>query len=234
MKKLVTVGSFGAKIAIVITATVGGTALVGSSVFASLTATANNGTAQSVTSGTLKLTQAASGLAGQTAGFSSTFPITGLAPTDTTTRFLDLSNTGTISGASMTLGLADSTGGSLTTGTSAAANGLQIAVSECTLAYAAGLCTGTGAVESSVISTSANALLIAKTLTVTPADLAVGGVTHLKFVISLPASNEVTTNGNLPGTTGGTTQTAPTIQGVTALLTLTFTETQRLLTNTVA
>ena len=222
MKNLVSVGSFGAKIAIVITATVGGTALVGSSVFASLTATAFNGSAHSVTSGTLKLTQAASGVATLTAGF--TTAVTALAPGDTINRFVDLNNGGTLGGASMTLGLADSAGTTLTTGASAAANGLQVLVKECNVAYTTitGACSGT---ETTMLTTSANTLLAPQALTIAAADLLPAGLTHAKFIISLPASSEVTTNGTLPGST---------IQGVTSLLTWTFTETQRAGTNTVA
>lgn len=222
MKSLTTVGSFGAKIAIVITATVGGTALVGSSVFASLTATATNSTAQSVTSASLKLTQAASGVAGLTAGFATA--VTALAPGDTINRYIDLSNGGTLDGASMTLKVADSAGTTLTTGAGAAAAGLAVIVKECTVAYTTltGVCSGT---ESTVLTTTANALLSPLALPVAAADLVAGAVTRLRFVISLPASSEVTTNGALP---------VSTIQGVTSLLTWTITETQRSGTTTVA
>ena len=208
MKKLVTVGSFGAKIAIVITATVGGTALVGSSVFASLTATAFNTGAHSVTSGTLKLTQAASGAS---AGFVT--PVTALAPGDTINRFIDLTNGGTLNGASMTLKLAEATATTLT----GAVAGLTVTVKECTTAYtvATGVCGGT---ETPVLATTtANTLATAQTFSVAAADLVAGAVSRLKFAITLPASNEVTTNGVLPGST---------IQGVTSALTWTITETQ--------
>lgn len=220
MKSLATVGSFGAKIAIVITATVGGTALVGSSVFASLTATANNTSAHSVTSGTLKLTQAASGVAGLTAGFATA--VTAIAPGDTISRYIDLSNGGTLDGASMNLKVADANTSTLT---SSAVTGLAVVVKECTVAYTTGTgaCSGT---ETPVLTTTANSLLSAGlTLPVAAADLLAGAVAHLRFVISLPASSEVTTNGTLPGST---------IQGVTAALTWTFTETQRNGTTTVA
>ena len=220
MKNLLSIGSFGAKIAIVITATVGGTALVGSSVFASLTATASNTAAQSVTTGTLKLTQGASGVAGLTAGF--TTAVTAVAPGDTINRFIDLTNGGTLAGASMTLALADGAATALTTN---ATSGLQVTVNECTVAYTTvtGACSGT---ETTMLAaTSANALLTAKGLTVAAADLLAGGVAHTKFIISLPTGNEVTTNGTLPGGT---------IQGLTSTLTWTFNETQRAATNTVA
>jgi len=220
VKNIVTIGSVGAKIAIVLTATVGGVALVGSSVFASLTATANNTAAHSITSGTLKLTQAASGVAGLTAGF--TTAVNAVAPGDTINRFMDLTNAGTLAGASITLGVVDSAATKLTTD---AVNGLQVTVKECTVAYTTvtGACSGT---ETTMLAaTSANVLLSAQSLTVAAADLLAAGVAHTKFIISLPASSEVTTNGTLPGAT---------IQGLTSLLTWTFTETQRAGTNTVA
>jgi spore coat-associated protein N len=219
MKSLVTVGSFGAKIAIVITATVGGTALVGSSVFASLTATANNTSAHSVTSGTLKLTQAASGVAGLTAGFATA--VTAIAPGDTINRYIDLSNGGTLDGASMTLKVADANTSTLT---SSALTGLAVVVKECTVPYTTvtGICSGS---ETTVLTTTANALLTPLALPVAAADLVAGAVSRLHFLISLPASSEITTNGTLPGSS---------IQGATALLTWTITETQRNGTNTVA
>ena len=225
MKRLVSVGSFGAKIAIVITATVGGTALVGSSVFASLTATANNISApQSISSGTLKLTQAASGVGGLTAGFSTV--LAPLAQGDSISRFVDLSNTGSLAGASITLGVVDALVSKLTTD---AANGLQISVKECTVAYATvtGLCSS-GTETTMLAQTSVNSVLLSTpALTVAAADFTpVTGVAHIKFVISLPSTlNETTINGALP--TG-------TIQGLSSTLTWTFTETQRALTNTVA
>lgn len=220
MRKLITAGSVGAKIAIVVAATVGGTALVGSSVFASLTATAFNTPAHSVTSGTLKLTQAASGVAGLTAGF--TTAVTGVAPGDTINRFIDLTNGGTLAGASMTLGLADSAATKLTTD---AVNGLQVTVKECTVVYTTvtGACSGT---ETNVLTvTPANTLLSATAITVAAIDLLPAGVAHFKFIINLPTNSEVTTNGTLPGGT---------LQGLTSLLTWTVTETQRAATNTVA
>ena len=224
MKNLLSIGSFGAKIAIVVTATVGGTALVGSSVFASLTATAFNTSAHSVSSGTLSLTQAASGLPGLTNGF--TTPVTGLAPGDTINRFIDVTNGGTLAGASMTLGL---TAGAITKLTSDAVNGLQVTVKECLTAYTAntGVCPGIAANETTMLAViPANTLLGAQALTVAASDLLVGGTAHVKFIITLPnLATEVTTNGTPPGAT---------IQGLTAALTWTFTETQRTGQNTVA
>ena len=82
-------GSIGLKIVIISAATLGGAALVSSSVFAALTATAANTSAQTVTSGTLQLTQVASGSA-SSAGFTS--QISNIAPGDTVNRHIDLKN----------------------------------------------------------------------------------------------------------------------------------------------
>ena len=199
-------------------AAVAGVSLISSSVFASLTATAFNTSAQSVSTSTLKLTQAQSGVAGLTAGFVSA--VTAMAPGDTVNRFVDVSNIGTMAGQSMTLKVADSAATVLTTD---AVNGLQVTVMECPVAYTTGtgLCSGT---ETTVVAlTPANTLLTAKTATF--ASFAAGSTTRLKFIISLPAGSENTANGTLP--TG-------TVQGLTSQLTWTFTEAQRTATNTVA
>lgn len=220
MKNLLTIGSFGAKIAIVLTATVGGVALVGSSVFASLTATAFNTSAHSVTSGTLKFTQAPSGVVGLTAGFVT--PVTGLAPGDTINRFVDLSNAGTLAGAAVTLGLADA--GTVKLLTTDATNGLKVTVKECTVVYTltAGVSSCSGGTETTMLSQTPAATLVStpQLLTVAAADLVANtGVAHLKIIIDFPSTlTEVTTNGSLP---------SGTLQGLTSLLTWTFTETQR-------
>ena len=90
------VGSIGLKVVIVSAATLGGAALVSSSVFASLTATAFNTSPQSVSTGTLKLSQAPSGVAGLTGGFLTA--IAAMAPGDTVNRFVDVTNAGTLAG----------------------------------------------------------------------------------------------------------------------------------------
>ena len=205
------VGSMALKIVIAGAATIGGAALVSSSVFASLTATAFNTPGQSVTSGTLKLTQAPSGVAGLTGGFSTA--VTLMAPGDTVNRFVDVTNGGSLAGQTMTFKVAEGTSSVLTTD---AINGLQVIVKECTLAYTTvtGACSGTE--TTALATTSANALLSAQSITF--ASLAASGVTHLKVGISLPTGSEVTINGTLP--TG-------TVQGLSSALTWTLTETQR-------
>ena len=203
------------KILIVITASVGGAALISSSVFAALTASATNTSGGSVTSGTLKLTQAASGVSGITGGFETA--IGGLAPTDTVNRYVILSNPGTLNSSAMTLGAAGS-GLLVTDGT----NGLQVLVKQCSDPYPSnGVC---GATETTILASSSVASLSTPaTLTLQSGSLNSGATTYLKIAISLPASSEVTTNGVLPGGT---------IQGLTSTITWTFTQTQRAGTTT--
>ncbi len=200
------------KILIVVTASVGGAALISSSVFAALTASASNTSGGSVTSGTLKLTQAASGVSGITGGF--TTAITGMAPTDTVNRYVILSNPGTLNSASMTLGASGSPSNALVTdGT----KGLQVQIKQCSSAYPAnGTCGGD---EDIVLTTrSVASLTTPAALTLQSGALNSGATTYLKIAISLPASTEETINGDLP---------SGTIQGLTSSITWTFTQTQR-------
>lgn len=194
-------------------ALIGGGALVGSGVFASLNATAFNTAGQTVTTQTLQLTQAASGATGGI-----TTAISNMAPGDVVHRFIDLTNTGTMGGTNLKLQLADSTSSLLT---SDAAKGLQIAISECSTAWsAAGACAGT---PTTVMASTAASSLVATAKTVSVGSLAATAVNRLKIEITLPDSTETTTNGVLP---------ANTIQGLSSSLTWTFTEGQRTATIT--
>ena len=195
-------------------AIIGGGALVGSGVFASLNATAFNPASQTVTTDTLKLTQASSSVAGLTGGI--TTAISNLAPGDVVNRFVDLTNGGTMAGANLKLKLAAATASALTTdGT----NGLQIAVYECATAWTTvtGLCSGTAG-TSVMASTSASSLVsVAKAIAAS--SLGAGSVSRLRIEITLPAGSETTVNGVLP---------SGTVQGLTSDLTWTFSEDQRL------
>ena len=100
------------KVAIAGVAVLGGTALVSSSVFASLTATATNTSGGSVSTGTLSLTQAASGVAGITGGF--TTAITAMGPGDTVKNCtVDWTSAGVCSGT-QTTALASTSASALT------------------------------------------------------------------------------------------------------------------------
>ena len=199
------------KLVVVAAATLGGGALVSSSVFASLTATATAAT--SVTTGTLKLTQTATGASG---GFATA--ITAMAPGDSTNRYVTLLNGGTLDAITPTLRVADSGTTALTTNGVA---GLQVTINACSVAWtqATGACGGS--TTAVLATTSANTLLTNQSITL-PSNLAAAS-SALKITLSLPTGSEVTTDGTLP---------IGTVQGISTTLTWTFTETQRTATST--
>jgi len=202
-------GSVALKVLLVATAAIGGTALVSSSVFTALTASATNTTGGSVTSGTLKLEQAASTVTGITGGFVTA--IAGMAPGDTINRYVTLTNSGTLDAITPTLGLA---GSPSTTLTSDGTKGLQVAVNNCSVAWTnAGVCSGT----TTAVMTSKSALAMATPQALTLTNTA-GFASNLQIAITLPNATENVLNGALP---------VGTIQGVNTTLTWTFSQSQR-------
>lgn len=194
------------KVTIVITAALGGAGLVASNVFAALTATATNTSGGSVTTGTLKLQLAPSGVSGITGGF--TAPIAAMGPGDTSNRYIDLSNTGTLDGASPTLQIVTADSNTLVNNPTA---GLQVTITACTVAWTnTGTCSGssTSALAATPVST-----LKASAQSITLPSVLVGGVNYLKVSTSLPLGTENVLNGVLP---------VGTVQGLTAALTWTF------------
>ena len=199
-------GSIALKVTIVVAAAVGGTGMVASNVFAALTATATNTSGGQVTTGTLKLTMAPSGVSGITNGFTTT--IDKLGPGDTANRYIDLTNAGTLDGMTPTLQLVTSDTNTLVESATA---GLQIAISGCSIAWtSAGVCNGT--TTAVLTSTPAKTLKTAAT-SITLGSVLAQTTNYLKISTSLPASNENVLNGVLP---------VGTIQGLTATLTWTF------------
>ena len=208
-------GTLAIKVAIISTAVIGGGSLVSSSVFASLTASATNTSGGSVTTGTLKLTQAASGVAGITGGFTTAISL--MAPGDTVNRYVDLTNAGTLDATAPTLGIS----AAATALTTDATNGLKVLVSNCTVSWTnGGVCSGTTTVV--LAQTAASVLASAPTAIALPSNSA-GAVSHLQFSIALPAGTENVLNGTLPGGT---------IQGLTTAITWTIAETVRTATTT--
>jgi hypothetical protein len=187
-------------------------ALTGAGVYAALNATAFNATAQTVSSGTLSLTLADNG-----AGFTST--ISNMAPGDVVNRYVNLTQGAALDATGLTLGVTDATSTKLTTD---ATKGLQVTVNSCpagTWAPTTGVCSTTA--STLVTSRSMNGLLT--TPAAVAATLAKSAVLTLQIVVTLPDQTETTTNGTLPGST---------IQGLSASLTWTFTDTQRTATTT--
>ncbi|MEI7541409.1 MAG: hypothetical protein WCJ89_08030, partial [Actinomycetes bacterium] len=113
--------------------------------------------------------------------------------------------------------------------TTSAANGLQVWIQKCSIAYTAVGSTGAGtcsATATDVLGTTGTPIPV-NTLA-TPQVLnnlvkTAGSISFLKIAISLPAGTEVTADGVLPGGT---------IQGLTTTLSWTFTEQQRTATST--
>lgn len=199
-------GSIALKITIVVAAAIGGAGMVASNVFAALTATANNTSGGSVTTGTLKLELNASAVSGITGGFTSA--ITAMGPGDTFNRYIDLRNTGTLDGASPTLQLSTADSNTLVNN---ASTGLQVLIQACSIPWTnGGICNETTtAVLSSTpvltLKTSAQNLTLPSVLT--------GATNYLKISTSLPAGTENVVNGVLP---------VGTVQGLTAALTWNF------------
>jgi len=183
--------------------------LTGAGVYAALTATATGTSA--VTSGTLLMTLTADGTS---TGLPET--ITAMAPGDVYNVYVNLNNTGTLaSAAGMTLGAAANPITPLTSG-SIAGEGLTVTVNQCSVAWAAGACSGT--TTSILPATLLSAFGTAQTLSNVPALAATTGqLAHLQFSLSM-AGTETSTNGVLP---------TPTVQGQSTTITWTFTEQQR-------
>ena len=201
------------KISILALAGVGGLALVTSSVFATLSAQAYNTSPTSVTAGTLSLIQADNG-----SGF--TTLIDKMAPGDVSYRYVKYTNNGNLDAQDLRLSLADSVGSVLTTD---ATRGLSVAVTQCSVAWtpATGACGGTtttvGTASASSLKAAPMSLAVVPTLPA-GANILAGQDIHLRFTIALPASSETTVNGVLP---------ANTVQGKSAALTWTLTESMR-------
>lgn len=198
-------------------ATVGAGILVGTGfgVWATLNATAS-GTAESISSGTLKLTMAANGT-----GFSSA--ISNLAPGDVVNRYVDLTNSGTLDAQALTVQVA-ATGSQalITDGVSpATTKALRVSITSCSVAWApaTGTCSGT---TSQVLAATAVSGLSAAT-SIIPGSIPAGTLAHLQISTQLPDQTETTVNGTVPATT---------VQGQSATLTYTFGESQRTATTT--
>ena len=208
-----------AQLSVVVLAGSVGLSVSASSASSGLDAIANNASATSITTGTLSLTQ----LPGPSGtGFTQT--LTGLVPGDTRNFYVDVTN-GSLLAQTLTLGVADSAANNL--GRNATpANGLQITVSQCSVAWSSGACSGdTTVVLTTRAITTINTANGGSVATLIAGAIGVSEVIRLKFVLNLPNQTETTTNGVIasPSTS---------IQNATAALTWTFREVQRTATNT--
>lgn len=194
-------------------------ALTGAGVYAGLNATATG--SESVTSGTLSLTL---GKDGNSAGFPQS--VSNMAPGDTTNTYVTLTNgtAGGLAGQNLTLSVTGSPATStlITPPAADGSTGLQVSVTQCSVAWTVTVgtpgsasCSGSTTTllsPSSVASLSSPATLVSGTI---PA----GQVYHLQVSLTLPSSlTETTTNGTPPTTT---------IQGQSVTLSYSFGESQR-------
>lgn len=188
-------------------------ALTGAGVYAGLDAAATG--TQAVSSGTLSLVQ----LAGAGSGGLAT-AISNMAPGDSVSRLVDVTDNGTITAQNLQLTV---TGSGSTLLTTSATKGLRVTVQSCSVPWVGATCADLGGGVTVV-----NSVPVA-TLSATPAMLVSGAVSngsayHYRVVTSLPDQNETTTNGTLP---------SGTIQNLSTTLTFTFDEAQRTATATV-
>jgi hypothetical protein len=182
-------------------------ALVGSGVYAGLLATATG--TETVSSGTLSLTVAAGSGSG---GFGQT--VSNMAPGDIFNVYVDLTSAGTIAGSGITLGVTGTGSNELTT---SATDGLQVAINQCSVAWtvSTGVCSGT---TNALVASTAVANLSSAAVSMVSGTVSSGSLYHLQVSLLLPNQTETVVNGVQP---------SPTIEGLSTVLTYTFTEAQR-------
>lgn len=182
-----------------------------------LDAIASNGTPTNIASGTLELNQVA---ASPSNGFNQT--IVGMAPGDSRNFYVNLSN-GQLEAQALTLSVADN-GDTLLTRHTTPSKGLQVSVSQCSVAWSGATCSGaTSILLAETPITALNTAATGAALSLISGSIASNTTMNLKFTVKLPDQNETVINGVLP---------ANTIQGLSTQLTWTLRELQRNATST--
>ena len=183
----------------------GAAALAGHGAFATFTSAATGGP-QSITTGTVTLVLGATGA--QTNRL--TVNATGVAAGDTIQRSVDVTNSGSLNMASITLGLSASPTTLLDTD---ATNGLQTTIKSCSVAWTESgppytyTCSGT---TTTVLASTSVSGLKATPVSLTPLNsLTAGQTDHLVVTLTLPSTAD------------------DTFENLTSTLTYTFTGTQR-------
>ncbi len=197
-----------------------GAALLGSGagVYAMLQAVATG--SQTVNTGTLTLNEVGNGTFGTA--------VPSLAPGDLVHRFVTVTNTGSLSGTGLTLGVSGTSTGTNELVNGTAATALRITVSECPVAWTPtgmtngvqeGNCGG-NATGSNIVSTAVNSASVPVATTSLPVGTVAPtvGARYFRLSIRVPDGNEISVDGVPPTTT---------VQGKSASLTFTFTENQR-------
>lgn len=206
---------------VALTAGLGGVVLSAGGVFTVLNAQAANATAQSVTTGTLKMS-----LTGNGNGVDNTLAITAMKPGDIQNRYVVLTNTGTLDVNTLTLAITAGSSNNLSTD---ATRGLQIAINQCvggTYTAGTGACSGTDTAR--LAATAVSALGTPQAITGLTS-IAASGTAQLKVSIQLPNSGECNVNNTANAGFDAdctTSLTGGTIQGLTNTLTFKFAGTQ--------
>ncbi len=189
--------------------------VTGFGVWASLSAEATG--VQSVNTGTLRLSLADTG----SAGFAQT--VANVATGDTQSRYVTLTNNGTLAGRNLTMKVAASGDSVLITDT-ANTQALRVTVANCTAAWVNGACAPGATTVLNSVALSALATPNAFTGLTTAA---AGDVLNLKVTVALPDQDELYRDGVfVPKAVG-----AASVQGAKATLNYTFAEVQRAATN---
>jgi hypothetical protein len=197
---------------------VGGLVLTAGGVSTVLNATASNQPAQSVAAGTLKMQLNTNG-----SGLGAV-AIANMKPGDVVNRFIQLDNTGTLTGAGLSLKVAAGTANLLSTD---ATRGLTVGLASCSVAWTpgTGACSGT---TTPVLADTPLSTLAAVTTTLLAGSLA--DPLELKVAITLPDQGECNVNnqaaaGFLADCT--TVLTGGSIQSLSNTLTFNFQEAQQ-------
>lgn len=189
---------------------------IGQGVVASLNATVSNVTAQTLSSGTMKLDLANAGN-----GFSTN--ISNLAPGDVVNRYVTLTNSGSLDGIGLSVKTTQSgTASLITDGIGAVTTkALKLTVTACDVPWntSLGICGGnsSGEIPATVIGSLTSATAF------TNGSMNSGGVKYLQMKIELPNQNETTVNGLYP---------ANTVQGGSVSINYTFDLAQRIAATT--
>lgn len=205
---------------VALTAGLGGIVLSAGGVFTVLNAQASNATAQSVTTGTLKMSMTANGN-----GVANTVAITGMKPGDVQNRYVALANTGTLDISTLTLAVTAGSSNNLSTD---ATRGLQVKIDSCSVAWTPGTGACGGTTTAQMAETAVANLGTPGALT-NLTTLAASGTANLRISISLPDSGECNVNNTSNATFEAdcaTSLSGGTIQGLTNTLTFKFAGTQ--------
>jgi hypothetical protein len=184
--------------------------IAGFGVYASLNAEATG--VQDVNAGTLRLALDSAG----TAGF--TQKVTNMGAGDTQTRYVTLTNNGTLEARNLTMAIAASGDGELIANTADTA-ALRVTVANCDVAWVGGLCGG-GAGATVIDNVVLSALATPNAFAGVDA-VAASKVFNLKVTVALPEQDELYRDGVL--TNSGTKS----VQNKNANLAYTFAQTQR-------